>query len=119
MNEMGKMMSSAMGSAMPPMMDKMFSAMTPEARVEFVTTMIEGFTRLAEQYLGPEGPLQHQPPWPGPARPGQGRCAGSCRSRRSPPCGFAVHGGVPGAVRVGGGVDGDEDQDQRRVIALQ
>ena len=75
MDDMRTMMGNIMGSAMPPMMDKMFSAMPPEQRVEFVTTMmprcleivlnsldqpgrerlardmIDSFTRLAERYL--------------------------------------------------------------------
>ena len=78
MDDMRKMMGNAMGSAMPTMMDKMFSAMSPEQRVEFVTTMmpscltmvlesldqsgrerlarnmINSFTRLAEHYLTPD-----------------------------------------------------------------
>ena len=78
MDDMRKMMGNAMGSAMPQMMDKMFSAMPPEQRVEFVTTMmprcmtivldsldqpgrkrlardmIESFARLAERYLTPD-----------------------------------------------------------------
>lgn len=75
MDDMRKMMGAVMGSAMPPMMDKMFLAMTPEQRVELVNTMmprcleivlgsldqsgrerlardmIGSFTRLAERYL--------------------------------------------------------------------
>ena len=75
MDDMRQMMSNMMGSAMPQMMDKMFSAMPPEQRVEFVTTMmprcltmvldsldqpgrerlardmIDSFARLAENYL--------------------------------------------------------------------
>ena len=78
MDQMGKMMSSGMGSMMRPMMDKMISAMSPTERTTFVTTMmpqclsmvlegldqpgrerlaremIDSFTRLAEQYLAPQ-----------------------------------------------------------------
>ena len=74
MNDMRKMMSSKMGSMMPPMMDKMFSAMSPDERMKFLTTMmpkcmsmvldsldqparerlaremIDGLVRLGEQY---------------------------------------------------------------------
>lgn len=82
MDDMRTMMGNAMGSAMPQMMDKMFSAMLPEQRVEFVTTMmprclaivldsldqpgrerlagdmIASFTRLAENYLTFDAPAE-------------------------------------------------------------
>lgn len=78
MKEMGKMMGSAMGSAMPPMMEKMFATMSSSEQAAFVTAMmpkcvsmvldsldqsgrerlaremIDGFTRVAEQYLVPK-----------------------------------------------------------------
>ncbi len=86
MDDMRKMMGNMMGSAMPPMMDKTFSTMPPEQRVEFANTMmprclelvldsldqpgrerlardmIDSFTRLAERYLATDD----TPATPGP-----------------------------------------------------
>ncbi|MEX6430977.1 hypothetical protein, partial [Ferrimicrobium acidiphilum] len=93
MDGMRKMMGNMMSSAMPPMMDKMFSAVAPEQRVEFVNTMmprcleivldsldqpgrerlardmIDSFSRLAERYVS----VDDTPATPGPevATPGE------------------------------------------------